>query len=63
MGDKTAIPDYEVEFIPVERRLRARRDPTKSDLPAPITGERRHAAGRREEDATPEEHASLLTRP
>lgn len=63
MCDKTVIPEYEVEFIPAERRLRARRHPAKRDLPAPITGERRHATGRREEDSITGERASLLNRP
>ncbi len=58
MGDKTAVPGYDVEFIPAERRLHSRRNPAKDKLPPPITGERRRSPGRRRGDPSPEEYAS-----
>jgi hypothetical protein len=61
MGNKTAVPGYEVEFIPMERRLRARRDAAKHILPPPITGERRRSLGRRKDDPRADKHAGLLT--
>lgn len=47
----SALPVYEVEFIPLERRLDDRRvAPRDAALPSGITADRRKASGRREED-------------
>jgi hypothetical protein len=51
--DKTmsALPVYQVEFIPLERRLGDRRvAPRDAALPAYITADRRTATSRRTED-------------
>jgi hypothetical protein len=51
--DKTmsALPVYEVEFIPLERRLGDRRvAPRDAALPRKITADRRTISGRRTED-------------
>lgn len=46
-----ALPVYEVEFIPLERRLGDRRvAPPDAALPRGVTADRRKASGRREED-------------
>lgn len=47
----SALPVYQVEFIPLERRLGDRRvAPRGSALPSRITADRRKASGRRNED-------------
>jgi hypothetical protein len=47
----SALPVYEVEFIPMERRLGDRRvAPRDAALPASITADRRKTPGRRPED-------------
>jgi hypothetical protein len=47
----SALPVYEVEFIPLERRLGDRRvAPRGAALPPQITADRRKATGRRTED-------------
>ena len=47
----SAIPVYEVEFIPLERRLGDRRlVPRDAALPSEITADRRKIVGRRTED-------------
>jgi hypothetical protein len=48
----SAIPVYQVEFIPLERRLTDRRiAPRDSSLPPGVTADRRKAASRRTEDS------------
>lgn len=52
----SALPGYEVEFIPLERRLGDRRvAPRGSALPPRVTADRRKPAvcGRRAEDRLP----------
>jgi hypothetical protein len=52
----SALPVYEVEFIPLERRLGDRRvAPRDAALPSQIAADRRKVTGRRTEDrrATP----------
>lgn len=47
----SALPVYQVEFIPLERRLGDRRiAPHGSVLPSRITADRRDVSGRRSED-------------
>ena len=47
----SALPVYEVEFIPLERRLGDRRvAPRGTALPPQITADRRKVTGRRTED-------------
>jgi hypothetical protein len=47
----SALPVYEVEFIPLERRLGDRRvAPRDAALPRQITADRRTISGRRTED-------------
>ena len=47
----SALPVYEVEFIPLERRLGDRRvAPRDAALPRKITADRRTISGRRAED-------------
>lgn len=47
----SALPVYQVEFIPLERRLGDRRiAPRGSALPPQITADRRKATGRRNDD-------------
>ena len=47
----SALPVYEVEFIPLERRLGDRRvAPRGAALPPQITADRRKVTGRRPED-------------
>jgi len=46
-----ALPVYQVEFIPLERRLSDRRvAPRNAALPPEITADRRRAISRRSED-------------
>jgi len=48
-----ALPVYQVEFIPLERRLGDRRvAPRDAALPPGITADRRKRDSRREEDRT-----------
>jgi hypothetical protein len=48
----SAIPLYQVEFIPLERRLTDRRiAPHDSALPSGLTADRRKATSRRTEDS------------
>ena len=49
MGSKFAVPGYDVEFIPVERRLSNRRAPF-SQLNPVVSKERRKTRVRRHED-------------
>ena len=50
----SALPVYEVEFIPLERRLGDRRvAPRNAMLPQQILADRRKATGRRSEERTP----------
>ena len=49
MGSKFAVPGYDVEFIPVERRLSNRRAPF-SQLNPVVSKERRKTSVRRHED-------------
>jgi len=50
----SALPVYEVEFIPLERRLGDRRvAPPQATLPRGLTEDRRKANSRRNEDRTP----------
>lgn len=44
------LPVYEVEFIPLERRLGDRRTKPHAGLPPGIVMDRRFKAGRRKED-------------
>lgn len=47
----SALPGYEVEFIPLERRLIDRRvAPRGAALPQGVKADRRKVAGRRAED-------------
>jgi hypothetical protein len=47
----SALPVYEVEFIPLERRLGDRRvAPRDATLPPQVTADRRTISGRRTED-------------
>lgn len=47
----SALPVYDVEFIPLERRLLDRRiAPRDAALPSGVTADRRRAPGRRPED-------------
>lgn len=47
----SALPVYEVEFIPLERRLGDRRvAPRNAALPPEITADRRKSTSRRAED-------------
>ena len=47
----SALPIYQVEFIPLERRLDDRRvAPRNAALPREITADRRKASSRRTED-------------
>ena len=56
----SALPVYQVEFIPLERRLGDRRvAPRDAALPAGITADRRTATNRRTEDRKPEPPATL----
>jgi hypothetical protein len=46
-----ALPVYDVEFIPLERRLADRRvAPSNAALPPGVTADRRKTPGRRPED-------------
>lgn len=46
------LPVYQVEFIPLERRLDDRRvAPRNAALPPGVTADRRRTAGRRAQDA------------
>jgi hypothetical protein len=46
-----ALPVYQVEFIPLERRLGDRRvAPRDAELPSEIKADRRKSSGRRAED-------------
>ena len=50
----SALPVYEVEFIPLERRLGDRRiAPRDAALPPDLSADRRKALGRRTEDRKP----------
>ena len=50
----SALPVYEVEFIPLERRLSDRRvAPPQAALPSGLTVDRRKSASRRAEDREP----------
>ena len=49
MGSKYAVPGYDVEFIPVERRLSNRRAPFSQMKPV-VAKERRKPNTRRNED-------------
>lgn len=50
----SALPVYEVEFIPLERRLGERRvAPPNAALPPGLTVDRRKSASRRAEDREP----------
>lgn len=50
----SALPVYEVEFIPLERRLGDRRvAPPNAPLPPGITADRRKIVSRRAEDRQP----------
>ncbi len=50
----SALPVYEVEFIPLERRLGDRRvAPRDAALPAGVKADRRTPTGRRAEDRRP----------
>lgn len=50
----SALPIYEVEFIPLERRLGDRRiAPRGAALPEALKTDRRQQTGRRAEDARP----------
>lgn len=49
MGSKFAVPGYDVEFIPVERRLSNRRVPFSQMNPI-VAKERRKPRVRRDED-------------
>ena len=50
----SALPVYEVEFIPLERRLGDRRiAPRDAALPPQIMADRRKATSRRAEDRKP----------
>ncbi|MBW8457642.1 MAG: hypothetical protein WA146_10790 [Thiobacillus sp.] len=56
----SALPVYQVEFIPLERRLGDRRvAPRDAALPEGITADRRTATSRRTEDRKPEPPATL----
>jgi len=47
----SALPVYQVEFIPLERRLGDRRiAPRGADLPTQIKADRRKVSGRRNDD-------------
>jgi hypothetical protein len=47
----SALPVYQVEFIPLERRLNDRRlAPRDAALPPGITADRRKTSGRRPQD-------------
>lgn len=49
-----AIPVYEVEFIPLERRLRDRRVASRANtLPSGVAADRRKASSRRTDDSKP----------
>ncbi len=49
-----ALPVYQVEFIPLERRLGDRRvAPRNAALPPGITADRRRESSRRSEDRKP----------
>lgn len=49
-----ALPVYQVEFIPLERRLGDRRiAPRGASLPAGVAEDRRKPSGRRAEDRQP----------
>lgn len=50
MARQTTLPVYQVEFIPVERRLTQRRDPFQQYKATSPTGERRATPGRRQDD-------------
>ncbi len=51
MPHKHPLPVYEVEFIPLERRLQDRRiAPANAPLPIGLGEDRRKAGGRRMED-------------
>ena len=45
------LPTYEVEFIPVERRVGDRRANANAGLPRGVTEDRRKVGGRRETQA------------
>ncbi|MCA1977905.1 MAG: hypothetical protein LDL19_01580 [Thiobacillus sp.] len=50
----TALPVYQVEFIPLERRLGDRRvAPRGAALPTGVAADRRKTVGRRAEDRKP----------
>ena len=50
----SAIPIYEVEFIPLERRLLDRRAASRtSTLPSGVTADRRKASSRRADERKP----------
>lgn len=50
----SALPVYEVEFIPLERRLGDRRvAPPGATLPPGVTADRRKSNSRRTDDHTP----------
>ncbi len=47
----SALPVYQVEFIPLERRLGERRvAPRDAELPSDVVADRRRKTGRRTED-------------
>ena len=56
MGSKFAVPGYDVEFIPVERRLSNRRAPFSQMNPV-VAKERRKPSIRRHEDGVASESA------
>ena len=60
MSKKLSLTGYEVEFIPLECRLRDRRVSAISTPPA-LEGERRSSPGRRCTDALTSQVLKLLT--
>ena len=49
MNNKPSLAGYEVEFIPLERRLAPRRTPVQNAA-SELKGERRRTFGRRSDD-------------
>jgi hypothetical protein len=58
MAGSIAIPSYEVEFIPVERRLGDRRVNPNEGLPPGVTEDRRKGDRREYAQANAKSHAS-----
>lgn len=50
MGRRATLPVYDVEFIPVERRMTQRRSPLQQANRTLPFGDRRRSPGRRQED-------------